>query len=125
VSDRRRCDTRRRGRDAETVAARHLQGAGLTLLMRNYSCRVGELDLIMSDGATLVFVEVRYRRAGAYGGALESIDERKRLRLLRAAQHFLQHAGHRGDRPCRFDVVAISGALLDPAIEWIPDAFQA
>src|SRR3546814_12710077 len=67
----------------------------------------GELDLVMLDGDTVVFVEVRYRKNTQWGGALDSIDARKRQKLIFAAQYFLQIESRWADYPCRFDVVAI------------------
>src|SRR5690606_19781144 len=78
------------GREAEAYALRHLQEHGLTLITQNWSCRRGELDLVMLDGDTVVFVEVRYRRHAGWGGALESVDYRKQEKLTLAAQTFLQ-----------------------------------
>lgn len=108
------------GRDAETRATRFLTGHGLTLVTRNYRCRGGEIDLVMRDGRQLVFVEVRYRSHSGYGGALASIDPRKRRRLIIAAQHYLLHSGWQG--PCRFDVV---GFGPDQPAHWIRDAIAS
>jgi putative endonuclease len=107
------------GAAAEELAARHLQKQGLRLLERNYRVRGGEIDLVMQEGETLVFVEVRLRRSGRYGGALESIDAHKRARILLAAKHRL---GGR-DLPCRFDVVVLDD-LREARIEWLRDAFH-
>lgn len=110
------------GRDAEDAALRHLSRHGLRLVTRNYRCRRGEIDLIMRDGASLVFVEVRYRRSDRFGGALESVDARKRTRLIQTALHYLQSSAE--DSPSRFDVVALTGAIDRPALQWIKDAFR-
>lgn len=116
---------RHRGSLAEDLAAQHLMAQGLTLLQRNYRCRMGEIDLIFEQGPRLVFVEVRHRSRSHFGGALESIDARKQQRLLRTAQHYLLCRQSAAKRPCRFDAVILSGPLEQPAIEWIQDAFQA
>lgn len=108
------------GAAKEALACAYLQAQGLLLAARNYRCRQGEIDLVMRHGACLVFVEVRYRQGSAYGSSLESITTRKRLRLVRAAQHYLQR--HPTHLDCRFDVLAISGT---DHIEWVQDAFQA
>jgi putative endonuclease len=111
----------RDGAAAEDLAAGFLVRHGLAILERNYRCRGGEIDLVAREGTTLVFVEVRYRRSGAFGGAAASVDVRKQARVLLAARHYL--AG-RADVPCRCDVVALDA--LDPGrIEWIRDAFSA
>ena len=110
------------GAEAESLACAHLQRAGLTLVSRNYRCPPGEIDLVMDDGGTLVFVEVRYRRSSRHGSPAETVDARKRARLTAAAQHYLLR--HAYDGRCRFDVVAVSGAL-PPHLEWLRDAFDA
>lgn len=115
-------DGRFGGREAEDAALQHLLRHGLTLTARNYRCRMGELDLIMRDGPALVFVEVRYRRSNRFGGALESVDSRKRGRLIQAALHYLQASA--ADCPTRFDVVALSGAAGGLSLQWIKDAFR-
>ena len=107
------------GQQAEHLAADFLQGNGLRLIERNYACRLGEIDLIVLDGSTLVFVEVRLRRNTDFGGAAASITRTKRQRILRAARHYLSG---KPERPCRFDVVLLD-ALDTKRIEWIKDAF--
>jgi putative endonuclease len=109
------------GQDAESLACARLEGAGLRLLCRNYRCPRGEIDLVMEDRGTLVFVEVRYRRSSMFGSAAESVNERKQSRLLAAAQHYLMH--NQQDAPCRFDVVALDGTE-NPKMEWLRDAFR-
>lgn len=111
------------GQRAEDNALTYLQQQGLRLVARNYRCRLGEIDLIMDDGCGLVFVEVRYRTSTRFGGALESIDGRKRARLVAAASHYL--AVKRIDRRSRFDVVAISPGSEQLTVQWLKDAFQA
>ncbi|MGH8353521.1 MAG: YraN family protein [Pseudomonas sp.] len=113
------------GRAAEALACSHLQQQGLRLLAQNWRCRRGELDLVMLDGDTVVFVEVRYRRHAAWGGALESVDARKREKLACAAEHFLQQESRWAKRPCRFDVIAISAdGNSPPRLNWIQNAFD-
>lgn len=116
---------RQSGQAAEQQALDYLQEQGLTLLQRNWMCKGGELDLVMVDGDTVVFVEVRYRRHAQWGGALESIDARKRSRLILAAQQFLQTESLWQDSPCRFDVVALEGnARLGQPVQWLTNAFE-
>lgn len=109
----------------EARAEAWLNARGLATLSRNYSCRGGEIDLVMEHGDTLIFVEVRYRRSRRFGGAAASIDERKRARIVLAARHYLATHPAAGDRPCRFDVVALDGAGDTPEINWIEGAFSA
>lgn len=120
-----RISTQQRGNAAEALARRHLEQQGLRLLAQNWRCRLGELDLVMLDADTVVFVEVRYRRHSAWGGAAESVDARKREKLSRAAQHFLQQESRWAKYPCRFDVIAINADSQAPAqLDWIQNAFD-
>ena len=119
----RRDQNQQRGAVAEKLALDHLQTRGLTLLARNYRCRLGEIDLIMQDGGTTVFVEVRLRSRGQFGNALvsaaESIDAHKQSRIAAAAHHYLMG---KAETPCRFDCVLLS-RTEPPQIEWLRDAF--
>lgn len=120
-----RISTQQRGDAAEALARQHLEQQGLRLLAQNWRCRLGELDLVMLDADTVVFVEVRYRRHSAWGGAAESVDARKREKLSRAAQHFLQQESRWAKYPCRFDVIAINADSQAPAqLDWIQNAFD-
>jgi putative endonuclease len=105
----------------EGAARSYLEARGLRFVRANFLCRLGELDLVMRDGEVLVFVEVRYRRSSAYGGALGSITARKQQRIVRAAQVWLRANPWDARRPCRFDVVAFEGE----SVEWIRNAFDA
>lgn len=107
------------GAQAEALACAHLERAGLKLLARNFRCPQGEIDLVMDDRDTLVFVEVRYRRSNAFGTPAETVGRHKRARLRAAAGHYL--VKHAVDRSCRFDVVAVSSG--EPRVEWLRDAF--
>ncbi|MBH3437800.1 YraN family protein [Pseudomonas luteola] len=119
--------TRESGQAAEDQALAYLQKQGLKLVVRNWSRRSGELDLVMLDRDTVVFVEVRSRRHIAWGGAVESIDARKRQRLIATAQFFLQSESRWAKSPCRFDVVALSPAAGSTSshLEWIKNAFDS
>ena len=113
------------GKDAERHALEHLQQQGLRLLAQNWLCKRGELDLVMLDGDTVVFVEVRYRKYAQWGGALASIDARKRQKLILAAQFFLLSEQRWADAPCRFDVVAIQSTPHGTAdLHWLRNAFD-
>lgn len=107
------------GRDAEARAEAYLAAQGLTCIARNYRCRLGEIDLVMRDGRTVVFIEVRARASSAYGGAAASITDAKRRRVLAAARHWL--AGRSPLPPCRFDAVLLEG----DALCWLRGAFTA
>ena len=107
------------GRDWEQTALRYLRRQGLVLVVANFTCKGGEIDLIMRDGEALVFVEVRQRAAGHYGGAAASITPAKIRRLVRAAQVYLLRFPR--VPPCRFDVIAIDGDHL----AWLRNAIEA
>jgi len=113
------------GKQAETSACKYLQAQGLTLVERNYLCKRGEIDLIMRDKHSTVFVEVRYRRNDRFGNGAESVDWRKQAKLLATAEHYLQQHPKAAQNACRFDVVAITTENGQQTIDWIVDAFQA
>jgi len=117
--------TRQRGHDWERVAETLLRRHGLRTLTTNYHCRAGEIDLIMLDGAVLVFVEVRYRHSDRFGSGADSVTTTKQRRIIRAARQFLAcHAQH-AQRPGRFDVVSIGDGSHGVEIDWIRSAFDA
>jgi len=107
------------GAEAEALACRHLENSGLKLVTRNYRCPRGEIDLVMDDHGTRVFVEVRFRHSDRYGSPAESVDFHKQARLLATARHYL--LAHREEPACRFDVVSV---MPGETIEWLRDAFQ-
>jgi putative endonuclease len=108
-----RTPRQRIGDEGEQQALLHLQQAGLRLILRNFLCKGGEIDLIMQDGSSLVFVEVRKRASAQFGGALASVTPAKQKRMVHAAQVYLQKI--HPTPPCRFDVVAIQ----DGEIVWL------
>jgi putative endonuclease len=110
--------TRGVGDAKERLAEDYLKRRHLEPIARNHRCRFGEIDLVMRDGETLVFVEVRYRGSDRFGSPAETVDRRKQQRLAAAASHYLQ--AHPTVLSCRFDVVAVSGR---DRIEWIKNAF--
>jgi putative endonuclease len=83
---------------------------GFHVLERNFTCRGGEIDLVCEDRDTLVFIEVRARRDGRFGGPAATISSQKRQRLIHAARIYL--ASRHEERACRFDVVAIEGGVI-------------
>jgi len=121
-------DRRARGALIEAAARHHLLRSGLRDIAANANYRGGELDLVMLDPTTreptVVFIEVRYRSHGGFGGGAATVDARKRRKLVHAAQLFL--AGHPSLRhaPCRFDVVTAQGEPQAPNLEWLRDAFR-
>jgi len=107
------------GAEAEQAAADFLARQGLRLVARNFRCRGGEIDLVMQEGPTLVFVEVRARTRADFGGAAESITATKQGRVILAARHYL--AQHNIDAPCRFDAVLLQAGRM----QWLKAAFEA
>ncbi len=101
------------GNLGEQAALKFLQQHGLQLIQTNFYSRFGEIDLIMRDGDSLVFVEVKQRRAGIAAG-IESITPAKQRKLVQTAQYFLMKLGK--DVNCRFDAVILA---TDGEIEWL------
>lgn len=112
-----------RGQQAENIALDRLTEQGLRLIERNFRSRQGEIDLIMRDGATLVFIEVRYRKSNRYGSPQESVTRTKQLRLLATAAFYLKRYRYEG--PTRFDVAALTPGLDGLELDWIKGAFDA
>lgn len=110
-----------RGQEAEEAACAFLRKNGLRLLARNYRTPFGEIDLVMRDGDTLVFVEVRFRGRADFGQPAETVVAAKQRRLRATAEHYLQSVRGASKKPCRFDIVALSGATA--SIEWLRNAF--
>lgn len=115
--------TRQRGTHYETQALAFLRRQGLQHISSNYQSRLGEIDLIMRDGNTLVFVEVRFRDTASHGGPISSIDRQKQKKIIATAKHYLCQARLFDKVDCRFDVVGISGAGSSSKLEWIRSAF--
>lgn len=107
----------------ERLAARYLQQQGLKLITGNYRTKAGELDLVMKDRQTLVFVEVRYRRYQQWASAEESVTITKQMKIRKAASQYLLQHRLTDKIDCRFDVVAINGTLTPPRVNWIQNAF--
>ncbi len=115
----------RLGRAAEEAAGRYLQARGARVLLRNYRCRCGELDIIARCGEELALVEVRTRSSNAFGGASASVDAGKRRRLIRAAARLLQERPDLARLRVRFDVIAVEDPLGSvPRVQWIKHAFE-
>ncbi|MGZ8251490.1 MAG: YraN family protein [Methylophilaceae bacterium] len=108
------------GSAAEQLAADYLQQQGLTMIACNYRCKFGEIDLVMREAKTLVFVEVRLRSNPRFGNAAASITPAKQQKIARTAEHYLQQ---HGNSACRFDAVVMDKADTHN-IEWIRNAFD-
>lgn len=117
----------KQGEDAELACRNHLKSQGLKLVDSNFSCRYGEIDIIMLDKKVLVFVEVRFRKNNDFGGGLESVTVTKQLKLRKTAELYLQQNTQYEN--ARFDVVSLSknnqtnGNRQNYTFEWIMNAF--
>jgi putative endonuclease len=122
--DRRHGEPRKIGKLAEDDACRYLQRRGLKLVARNYHCRCGEIDLIMKEAETLVFVEVRYRRSAEFGSGAETVTRAKQCKIAHTASYFLQENRHHAGSAARFDVISCSPGRGECTVNWIRDAFH-
>ncbi|BCM25904.1 YraN family protein [Methyloradius palustris] len=112
------------GSQAEKLAAVYLQEQGLKLVTSNYHCRFGEIDLIMRDDKTLIFVEVRLRSSTLFGGAAYSINASKQKKLIITAEHYLQQHTAVAKLACRFDTILMDKTSAQN-MQWIQNAFDA
>lgn len=120
------------GQHFEKKAEDLLRQHGLSTLDRNYRSRHGEIDLIMRDKDTVVFVEVRYRKHQHFGSASASVTHTKQKKIILTAEHYLQQQRWTDSHNCRFDVVSIHPAPDNRKpntqeqflLEWIKDAFS-
>ena len=113
------------GRDGESAACAELLARGYVILARRFRAPHGEIDIVARDGPTIVFVEVKTRRDGAYGGGAAAVTWRKQRKIVRVAEAFLAR-GRLQHLPCRFDVVVVEWPGTDaPRAEIIRSAFDA
>ncbi len=116
---------RDKGLSREIEAREFLERRGLRCLAHNFHCRFGEIDLVMRDGATVCFVEVKYRGSRAFGGAAFALPPAKQRKLIKAAQHFVAANRSLAAAPLRFDALLIQRrADGSDDVEWIQNAFQ-
>jgi putative endonuclease len=118
-------DNRQSGARWEKTAESFLRNHGLSLLQRNFSSRFGEIDLIMEDGETLVFIEVKYRKSSHHGSGADAVTFHKQGRISRTAGWYLAKNPHRAEQFCRFDVISIDPQKKDQGINWIKNAFYS
>ncbi len=101
------------GRLGERIACRHLMRAGFDILARRFRARHGEIDIVAFDAGTLVFVEIKTRASGRYGGPWEFVDREKQRNLQSAADEFISRFDM-GAYACRFDIVAVTAPGTRP-----------
>jgi putative endonuclease len=115
------------GKEAEEIARSYLIAQGLKIVLENFRCRSGELDLVAFHGKELVIAEVRMRTQVNYAGAAASVGPHKRARIISATRYLLLTHPKLGRHRVRFDVVALDRAAAQDhsRIEWIRNAFEA
>ncbi|MBC8519917.1 MAG: YraN family protein [Gammaproteobacteria bacterium] len=112
------------GHDAEMAVSEFLQQSGLIPITSNYSCKAGEIDLIMrSDQSTIIFVEVRLRNNRDYGSGADTVTSAKQHKLSRTALHYLQRNPQYEEWSIRFDVVSVIREQDHYKFSWIEEAF--
>ncbi|EED34096.1 conserved hypothetical protein TIGR00252 [Luminiphilus syltensis NOR5-1B] len=117
---------RSEGNQWEIKAASFLRGHGLTIIVQNFTCPFGEIDLIGDDQGVIVFVEVRKRKRSRFGNAASSVGRAKQKKIIRSAAFYLQQHGAMADTHCRFDVIAYDVGADDPDTpKWLRSAFSA
>jgi putative endonuclease len=115
------------GKHYETLAKDYLRQQGLTLHEHNYHSRFGEIDLIMFDQEVLCFIEVKFRKSNAFGGAVSAIPYAKQRKIIKTAQCYISSSPAVAQNPMRFDalILQLDSSLSDLNIEWIQNAFYA
>lgn len=116
---------RKSGSHWEKAAEVFLLAQGLELQQRNFSSRFGEIDLIMQDRETLVFIEVKYRKNNQHGSGADAVTFHKQNRISLTAAWYLARNPHRAEQVCRFDVISIDPEKGDQGINWIKGAFYS
>ena len=112
------------GKSTEEFAKHYLIQNGLDFVAQNVHCRQGEIDLVMKDKETYVFVEVKFRKNNLYGGAISAVSQSKQQKIKHCVAFFLHNAQlNEYNTPCRFDVIALEGDIKQPNITWLKNAF--
>ena len=117
--------SRSSGRHWESVAEAWLKHHGCSVIDRNYSCRTGEIDLIIRDGAEIAFVEVKFRGSSSFGRGADHVTRTKQRRIIGAARRFVHYHRHPPSQVFRFDVISIGDGPAGAEIQWIKSAFEA
>ena len=112
------------GRWAEIKSLNYLKKRGLKFISKNFHGPGGEIDLIMRENNTIVFIEVKCRSNNEFYHPVEAIDKNKCKRITCTGEYFLLN-NKLNDSECRFDVILITGNKQIHEIEWIKNAFQA
>lgn len=117
--------TTERGRHSEEIATRFLLRSGIIILYRNYRSPYGEIDIVGSGLAHVIFIEVRARRSAQFLRPIASISRQKQHRISSTAQYFLAHYVQWQMSPCRFDVIElIAPGTAQQQLHWHKNAFE-
>jgi putative endonuclease len=112
------------GKDGEDLASRELQQRGYAILERRFRSKYGEIDIVARHGDVTVFVEVKARGGGEFGGGAAAVTPFKQRTITRVALDYIARR-RLFDRPCRFDVVVIDTSSGTPVVEVIANAFDS
>lgn len=112
--------SRLQGNHYESIAKDYFIKLGCDVIVANYHAPCGEIDLIIKEGTELAFIEVKYRKNNAFGGAIYAVNKSKQNKIIKTAQHYLAKNKNYAKMPCRFDVLCINGQL---EVEWFKSAF--
>tara|TARA_B110000881_G_C18410354_1_gene430609 strand:- start:133 stop:513 length:381 start_codon:yes stop_codon:yes gene_type:complete len=118
--------TKETGDMSEQLAKHYLEKSGLLFITGNFHSRQGEIDLIMKEQQTLVFIEVKYRKNATFGGAISAVTYKKQQKIKQCAKFYLQQQNlNEYNTDCRFDVIALQGTQNEHDIEisWLKNAF--
>lgn len=114
------CNKRALGKQKEELACKLLMLNGYQIIERNFSCRLGEIDIIAKDGKYLVFVEVKYRKNTSRGYGFEAVDAKKQRKIQNTSLYYLTTRKKSVDIPIRYDVIEI----IDQKYRIQKDAFM-
>jgi len=113
-------NNRYEGIDGENMVCEYMQAHGYEILERNYSCVLGEVDIVAKDGEYIVFCEVKARRNARYGTAVEAVTPQKIAQIVKTADWYLK-VKRKTSANVRFDVAAVD--LTKEELDYIPNAF--
>lgn len=100
------------GASGEDAVSDWYRARGYEVLVRNWHCREGELDLVVRDGRKVVFCEVKTRTSDAFGAPAEAVTRAKQARVRRVAARWLQEEAPFRPREIRFDVASVLGRAV-------------
>ncbi len=114
---------RQKGKEGELIAADYLRKKGFKIIETNFTCRIGEIDIIAKKGDTVCFIEVKLRKSKSFGSPFEAIDWRKREKIFKTAQYYCL-VNKIIDKQLRFDAIGINLSEGVPEIEHLENIFS-